>query len=128
MRYPELLGATPSSPESPLIRPRSFRGTVKLVIRLMPAVYRWINLTLRAGEPNAKIRIDRATVSHPEVYDSEGALTPDCRRWIIENVHDVVARIGLRICIVFSANDAIYCWPNGVLVIAPKPPEGGLLL
>ena len=128
MRYHELLEAPsePRRPARPFIRPKAFAADVKLVVRFMPAVYRWLDLSIRHGGPDADISIDHASVHFPEPYDADGALTPDCRQWIISCVQGVVERLGLSISIVFSANEAVAVWPGGKLVVSGKPPEGGL--
>ena len=128
MRYRDLLetSAAPPHPQRPLILPKAFAADVKLVVRFMPAVYRWLDLMLFHGRSAADIRINRASVHFPEPYDAEGALTSECRQWIIASVQDVVERLGLSICIIFSADEAIFVWPGGKLATSGQPPEGGL--
>jgi hypothetical protein len=130
MRYHELLETTSERrpPERPLIQPQPFRADVKLVIRFMPAVYRWIDLKLGHGGPDANISIHSAQVRFPEPYDADGALSSHCRQWILEMVRNEVERLGLSICIVFGPEDAVALWPGRELVVSTKPPEGGLLI
>jgi hypothetical protein len=130
MRYHELSEATaPTTPsERPKLQPRPFDADIKLVIRFVPAVYRWIDLSLSTGKAHTDIGIDKARVSHPKPYDGNGALTQECRKLIIEAVHDAVERLGMSICIVLAQDDAIYCWPDGVMVVSQRPPKGGLSL
>jgi hypothetical protein len=128
MRYHELSKPNVPPPARPLRHARQSDGEIKLVIRLLPSVYRWRHVDVLKGEPHAEIGVDTARGSHPQPYDHDGELTRGCRKWIIEAVHDAVERLGLSICIVFAEDDAIYCWPEGVLVVSSRPPKGGLLL
>lgn len=127
MRYHELASdIAPSLPQRPLILPEPFRSDTKLVIRLLPAVYRWLDLSLEHGEPDAEITVASAYVRFPEVYDADGVLSVGCRQWIIKSVQDEVERLGLSICVVFGPDDAVAVWPGGKLVVTSQPPEGGL--
>lgn len=126
MRYRELQETR--RPARPLILPRPFKADVKLCIRFMSAVYRWVPLKLGHGGPDADISIHAARVRFPEPYDADGVLSAHCRQWIIEMVRDEVERLGLSMCCVFGPEDCVAIWPGGELVISTKPPEGGLLI
>ena len=128
MRYHDLLETRSRRPARPLILPEPFHASVKLVIRFMPAVYRWIDLKLGHGGPDADISIHAARVRFPEPYDADGVLSCHCRQWILEMVIDEVERLGLSITVVFGPEDAVAVWPGGKLVITTNPPEGGLLV
>lgn len=127
MRYDELLETRrPVGSNRPSVQPEPFKADVKLVVRFMPAVYRWLELGLHIGGPAGDIGIDRAAVWFPEIYDDEGALSVHCRRWIIEMVRDEVERLGLSIAVVFGPHDSVAVWPGDKLVTSGHPPRGGL--
>lgn len=129
MRYHELASdIAPSLPVRPLIRPRPFHCDVKLVLRCLPAVYRWMDLRLERGEPGAEITLNSASMRFPELYDADGVLSMGCRQWIIQSVRGEVERLGLSICVVFGPDDAVAVWPGGKLVVTNRPPEGGLMV
>jgi len=128
MRYHELLETRRRRPRRPLILPQPFKADVKIVLRFLPAVYRWFRVELCHGGPYADITINHARVWFPEPYDAEGALTADCQQWIVEMVRDEVERLGLSMTVVFSSNEAVALWPGEKTVISTKPPEGGLLI
>lgn len=129
MRYTDLIPSRRSRrPARPLILPEPFKADVKICVRFMPAVYRWLRVKIGHGGPDADISIHSAKVRFPEPFDAEGALSYHCRQWIIEMVRDEVERLGMSIAIVFGPEDAVAVWPGGELVLSTKPPEGGLLI
>lgn len=99
---------------------------IKLIIRLIPAVYRELDLRVGHGGPDAMIDINDAWVRFPEPFDENGDISEHCRKWIVEMVRDASIEIGLSMCILF-ATGPIYVW-DGDLVIGGRAPEGGLWL
>ncbi len=108
-------------------KPTRYPRFVRLIIRLMPAVYRDLDLGITHGDPDAYIDINEAWISFPEPYDTVGDLSEDCRKWIIEMVRDAAMELGLGFCILFD-DGPIYVRTDGDLVIGGRAPEGGLRL
>lgn len=118
MRYHQLeVGKQPAPPETP---------DVKLVFRLMPALYRWVDLRIREGKPEAAISMERANIGFPNPFTENGFLSTECRGFIIDAVREEVERQGRSICIVFGATDAVYVWPGGNIEMSAEPPLGGM--
>lgn len=137
MRYHELTENRPSrrtivgSRERLCLGPAVMRDaantqSIPLVIRLLAAVYRELDLRIGHGGPDAMIDINDAWVRFPEPFDETGDISEGCRNWIIEAVRDATMRTNLSMCILFQSGP-IYVW-EGDLVIGGKPPEGGLRL
>ena len=99
---------------------------VKLVFRLMPAVYRWLDLDIREGKPEAVISMEGANVGFLDPFTDDGSLSTECRGFVIAAVRDEVERHGRSICIVFGVKDAVYVWPGGKIEVSAEPPSGGL--
>lgn len=127
MRFHEFDTATEHyPPRRPVIHSLPHAVDVKLAIRIMPAVYRWLSLELRHGGPAADISFEHARVWFPKIYDADGALTGDCRQWIVEMVQDWVEREKLSVSVVWSNTQATYCWTGKEPLTTNKLPEGGL--
>lgn len=131
MRYTDLLESPRSAgPEADTSNHlgQPYPRHVRLIIRLMPSVYKELDLELRHGGPDATIGIHFASVRFTEPYDAEGRISQSCRNWIIMMVRDAALALGLSMCLVFAEDDVVYPEENGDLVIGAKAPQGGLRL
>lgn len=83
-----------------------------LVVRLMPAIY--VRYPIEFLLQNGSILHPKALIPlEPEPFDKDGGLTADCRRELIETVRFESRESGLRMCIVFGSDEAVYVEPSG---------------
>ena len=99
-----------------------------LIIRLMPAVYQRHQITVYRGEPLVKISHDKNFVRHPEPITDDGAITPDCRTFILNAILEVVKRGPFRMAVVWGQKEVSYVERDGSINESTEPPSGGVPL
>ena len=66
--------------------------SVKVSVRLMPAVAGLHIIDLRAGPSHADTGINRTAVSFPDPFNEDGHPTQECRTFITESIRKAVLR------------------------------------
>ena len=101
---------------------------LKLVVRLMPAIYNRFAVQISNGPPFAEIDIRSARVTFPNPIADDGTLSMECLFWIVEAVADASTTLRHPICLVLGEDEAVYFEPNGSSRYSRTPPRGGLPL
>lgn len=99
-----------------------------LVVRLMATVYQRYQITINRGEPLVKISHDKNFVRHPEPITDDGAITPDCRTFILNAVLEVVKRGPFRMAVVWGEKEVSYVERDGSIEESTVRPSGGIPL
>ncbi len=128
MRYYELETCPSVRFARPMSLAEPFRANVRICIRVMPSVYRWLDLELQPGAREALIGLQGASVAFPEPYDANGVLSGACRHWIIMAAREAAHEFGYAFAVVFGPEDVVTALPSGELIISEVPPSGGLLI
>ena len=96
-----------------------------VVERLMAAVYRRREVFFTNRRPPGYTGSD-FFINEPEAF-TDGRLTPAAREKAIESVSRAAGKVNRRMCVVFAADEAVYCEPNGTYKESTEIPSGGLL-
>jgi len=103
----------------------SAAGYPYLVVRLGACAYKREKIDIGIGPAEVVIAPNKSRVRHPEPFDAEGAITPDCRKLMVDSVQQEVRRRWFRMCIVWAPDACSYCEHHSIEE-SDKPPSGGI--
>ncbi|QDM40647.1 hypothetical protein [Altererythrobacter sp. TH136] len=84
-----------------------------LIIRLMPAVYRPIPISVRVGTAAVSFGLNVSFVQHPKPFDADGRLAEDCRRAILKGALEASEHFRMRMCLQWAEGESTYVEPDG---------------
>ncbi len=118
--------ATPSSLEASYFGPiGENREFPYIVVRVFTALYQREDIRLLVGPQAVSICAGRCYLQHPEPLLSNGTISPDCRRLLVEGVEAAVRNLkNLRMCIVWAPQSCTYVDVDRTSESA-SPPSGG---
>ncbi len=95
-----------------------------LVRHIYSGVYKQyhVEFTSDEGQPPVKSAL---TIVCPEAYQS-GTLTNKARNMVIGSADYLVKRDNVRLCVIFSENDCVFCEVNEPPKPSDNPPSGGI--
>jgi hypothetical protein len=109
-----------------LEEPDQVREPLELVVYLMPGVYSRFRIRLDVGPRRGVVDLRSATVTYPQPFREDGSISGGCFGWIAHVVTSAARTLGHRMCLVLSADRAVYVEPDGRVLSSKVPPSGGL--
>src|SRR5678815_2077663 len=74
-----------------------------LVVRIYSAVYQRERIDVRVGAwPVAQIGHRCSFVLHPAPFNRDGAISPACRKFLINSVQEAVDRLKRQMCVIWA--------------------------
>lgn len=107
------------------VAPRSPRHYPYLVVRFMNAVYQREEIAIHKGPANMRVGFRDSFVHHPEPFDSDGSISPDCKRLMVAGTLEAIRRTGFRMCLVWTAHSCTFVEKDGSANDSDGPPSGG---
>lgn len=96
--------------------------SVKVSVRLMPAVAGLHIVDIQSGQPCADTGINRTAVSFPEPWGKDGHPTQECRTFITESIRQAVRRDRRKRWISWPDGSTTSFTADDVLPILRPPP------
>lgn len=96
------------------------------VVRLMAVVYQREEIAVHVGAPKSRVGFRDSFVHHPAPFAEDGALSQGCKDALVAATLEAVRRAGLRMCLVWAANDCTFVELDGSVNAGSEEPSGGL--